>query len=405
MKTIRVRIVKNKLFKKIKRRVKEIEPRIIETRREIHRHPEPAFKEYRTADLIANKLKAMDAVVETGIAGTGVTALFTGGMEGPTVALRADMDALKIEEQGDKPYRSREDGMMHACGHDGHMAILLGVAEILQEIKDDLRGNVKLIFQPAEESTGGAKPMIEEGVLKNPEVEAVFGLHIWLDLPAGIVGIKRGPAFAAIDEFDILIKGRSAHAASPHQGVDSIVVSAEIINALQTIVSRMCEPLDPAVVTVGRIEAGTTYNVLAGSAKMQGTVRYLREETGKEISGQIENILNKFTSAHGAGYELNYRKNFPVLVNNEGLLSLIRKSAKEVVGSAGIRGMEKPTMGGEDFAYFSRQVPGFFLFLGGRNEKKGIIAPHHSPRFDFDEAILAQGTELFLHILINYLLK
>ncbi|MFW5986011.1 MAG: M20 metallopeptidase family protein [Halanaerobiales bacterium] len=398
--------MKNKLIKEIKGKIAEIEPRLIEIRRELHRHPEPAFEEYRTAELIENKLRKLDvARLKTGIAGTGITALFTGGADGPTIALRADMDGIQVEEEGDKPYKSREDGMMHACGHDGHVAILLGVAEVLDEIKDGLKGNVKLIFQPGEEGTGGAEPMIAEGVLQNPEVEAIFGLHIWLDLPAGTVGIKQGPAFAAIDEFDIKIQGKSAHAASPHQGVDSIVVSAEVINAFQTIVSRVQDPLDPAVVTVGRIEAGTTHNVLAGSAELQGTARYLQEETGKKISRRIETILEKYTSAHGARFELDYRKNFPVLVNDGSILPVVEKSVEAVAGVEGVRNLVKPTMGGEDFAYFSRQVPGFFLFLGGRNESRGITAPHHSPGFDFDEAILPLGTEIFLHIIINYLLQ
>ena len=393
---------KNKLSRKVSNYIKNIEPRLIKIRRDIHKHPEVAFEEYRTSEKIEEYLKDLDIEIKTGIGGTGITGLFSGNKNNSTIALRADMDALNLQEKNNKPYSSINKGIMHACGHDGHIAILLGVAEVLNEIKEELPGNVKLIFQPAEEGIGGAQPMIKEGVLKEPQIDAIFGLHIWLDLPSGTIGLKKGPAFAAIDEFDVNVKGESAHGASPHQGIDAITVSSSIIQSLQKIISREIAPLDSGVISIGKIEGGTKRNVIAENVKMEGTVRYLKKEMGELISEKVENIVSSQCKAFGAEYKLDYYKNFPVLKNSESLFSMVKKSAIETVGENAVQILDNPTMGGEDFAYFTQQVPGFFFFLGGRNEKKGITVPHHNPYFDFDEDIIIKGVEAFVNIILNY---
>ena len=387
----------------IKKLIKKYEDEIIEIRRDLHKHPEVGFDLERTSKKVANKLKELGFEVKTEIGKSGVVGIIKGNDTGPTIALRADMDALPMEEETDLSFASIEKGKMHACGHDGHTAILLGVAMVLAELKDKLRGNVKLIFQPAEEGPGGAEPMMADGVLKNPEVDAIFGLHIWLEIDSGKVGVKKGPLFASIDEVDIKIKGDSAHGASPHQGVDAITTAAEVINSLQSIVSRKINPIDSAVVTIGKIEGGYVRNVIADKVNLEGTVRALTTEVRKQLEEEICKKVKNICSASEADYEIDYRHLYPPLVNNEEMTDLVKDNAVKVMKDENVIDVKEPTMGGEDFAYFLKEVPGTFFLLGGRNEKKGITAPHHNTHFTFDEDIMADGIEIMVKSVLDFL--
>ena len=384
------------IFKEIKEIISEIETNLVEIRQDLHRHPELGFEEVRTARVIATILTELGLTVETGIARTGVVGLLEGEQPGPVIALRADMDALTIEEKNQVPYASQEKGKMHACGHDAHVTILLGTAMVLSRLKDRLPGTVKFIFQPAEEGPGGAKPMIEQGVLENPPVDRVLGLHVWLDLPAGQVGLKKGAGFASVDQFDLLIKGKSGHGALPHQGVDAIVLAAQVISALQTVVSRKLDPTEPAVITVGKIEGGYRRNIIAEEVRMEGTVRTVNPAIRTQLAATFKEIVAGICSAAGGNFELDYREGYPTLYNDGAVVELIKEVATAVVGLEQIIEPDKPTLGGEDFAYFLERVPGCFFLLGARNEEKGINAPHHNPFFDLDESVLALGVELMV---------
>ncbi|MDI3548876.1 MAG: hypothetical protein PWR10_2528 [Halanaerobiales bacterium] len=389
----------------IRRLIEEIEPRLVEIRQDLHHHPELGFEETRTAALVADKLKELGFEVKTGVAKTGVVGLLKGRGEGPVVALRADMDALPIEEKNDLPYASGEKGKMHACGHDAHVAILLGVAMVLSRLKDKIPGQVKLIFQPAEEGPGGARPMIKEGVLDNPAVDAILGLHVWLDIPAGKIGVKTGPTFASIDEFDLVVKGSSSHGASPHQGIDAVLVAAQMVNALQSTISRSIDPTEPGVVTIGKIEGGYRRNIIADQVRLEGTVRCVRPEIRKQLEKKIRQIIQGISNAYGSDYELDYRHDYPPLINNQEVTGLVSQISEKVVGPENVIGVEKPTLGGEDFAYFLEKVPGCFFLLGGRNEEKGITAPHHNPYFNLDESVMPIGVEVLVRATLELLNK
>jgi amidohydrolase len=306
------------------------------------------------------------------------------------------MDALPIQEENEVSYRSQHDGIMHACGHDGHTAIALGTAYYLAKHRQDFRGTVKIIFQPAEEGPGGAKPMIEEGVLQNPDVDAIIGLHLWNNLPLGTVGVRSGALMAAVECFRVQIHGRGGHGAMPHQTVDSILVSANIVNALQTIVARNVNPLDSAVVTVGELHAGSALNVIADSAKMSGTVRYFNPALEDFIGKRIKEIIAGVCQSHGATYELDYWQLYPATINDAIMAELVRSTAIEVVETPAGVVPECQTMGGEDMSFFLQEVPGCYFFLGSANPEKGLAYPHHHPRFDFDETALATGVEIFV---------
>ena len=387
---------------KLRGLIEKFEEEVIRIRRDLHKHPEVGFDLERTSSIVSEKLNELGFDVKTNIAKTGVVGLLEGKEDGPTIALRADMDALPVKEKTGLQFASIEDNKMHACGHDGHTAILLGVAMVLSEIKEELNGKVKLIFQPAEEGPGGAKPMIEEGVMKNPGVDAILGLHIWLEIEAGKVGVKEGPLFASIDEVDIDIKGESSHGASPHLGVDAIVVSADLINALQKIVSRNINPIDSAVITIGKINGGYVRNVIADNVRLEATVRSLNPAVRTKLKEEIYKKVDKICSASSADYEIDYRNLYPPLINDKKINGLVKDNAIKVMGEENVIGIKEPTMGGEDFAYFLKEAPGTFFLLGGRNEKKEITAPHHNPRFTFDEDIMADGIELMISSVINF---
>lgn len=391
----------SKLYQKIKEIIKVIEPEIIELRRDFHCYPEIGFEEERTGRVIAETLENMGIEVKKGIAKTGVVGLIKGNKEKPVIALRADMDALTIDEQNDLPYASKEKGKMHACGHDAHVAILLGVAKVLTEIKDELPGQVKLIFQPAEEGPGGAEPMVKEGVLRDPEVDAILGLHVWMDLPVGTVGVKSGPTFAAVDEFDLTFKGKSSHGAKPQEGIDAIIVAANFINAVQSVVSRSIDPIDSAVVTIGKIEGGYRRNIIADRVRLEGTCRSLTPEVRDIIEKRFNEVVKGICSLYGCEYVLDYRREYPPLVNKEKVTNKVREVAQGVVGLEKVIEIENPTLGGEDFAFFLEKIPGSFFLLGARNKEKGITAPHHNPLFNIDEECLATGVEILVKTLLE----
>jgi amidohydrolase len=305
------------------------------------------------------------------------------------------MDALPITEENEISYCSKHDGIMHACGHDGHVAIALGIAHYLAHNPDKWRGTVKVIFQPAEESPGGAKPMIEAGVLSNPDVDTIIGLHLWNYLPLGTVGVREGPLMGAVECFQCNILGKGGHGAIPEQTIDSVVVGSQIVNALQTVISRNVSPIDSAVVTVGEFHAGTALNIIADTARMSGTVRYFNPQLENFISKRIEEIIAGICQCHGANYELDYWQLYPPVINNPRITQLVKSVALEVVETPMGIIPECHTMGGEDISFFLQEVPGCYFFLGSANPDKGLNFPHHHPRFNFDETALALGVEIF----------
>ncbi len=388
----------------IRLEIRALQSQLVKWRRSIHQRPELGFEEKLTADLISRQLQAWGIEHQTGIAETGIVAVIDSDpalrvlphRPGPVLAIRADMDALPIQEENEVSYRSQHEGKMHACGHDGHVAIALGTAYYLSQHRQDFRGKVKIIFQPAEEGPGGAKPMIEAGVLNNPDVDAIIGLHLWNNLPLGKLGVRSGALMAAVECFRCHIFGKGGHGAMPDQTVDSVVVSAQIVNALQTIVARNVNPLDSAVVTVGQLHAGTALNVIADTAQMSGTVRYFNPALESFIGQRIEEIIAGVCQSHGAKYELDYWQLYPPVINDSSMAELVRSVAIEVVETPVGVVPECHTMGGEDMSFFLQEVPGCYFFLGAANPEKGLAHPHHHPRFDFDETALAIGVEMFV---------
>ncbi|HEX8089644.1 MAG TPA: amidohydrolase [Blastocatellia bacterium] len=403
---------------------------LISDRRSFHRHPELAYDEQLTARAVADRLAQYGYEVRTGVGRTGVVGLLGDVKSAPgadpsppaagqgaraatpeadrragrTLLYRADMDALPVHEENDVEYRSRRDGVMHACGHDAHVAVALAVARQMASAREELSGHLKFAFQPAEEGGNGAVAMIDEGVLEDPPVTGAVGLHVWNNFPVGTVGIYTGPMMAAVDEFDLCIQGRGGHGAMPQQTVDAIVTAAQVVTALQTVVSRNISPLDSAVVTVGKFTAGTTFNVIADTATLRGTVRTFNKDTHSRIPQMFERVVRGVCEAMDATYKLDYKRQTPPLVNTEQMCELVADCAAEVVGRDNcIRDETVRTMGGEDMSYFLERVPGCYFFLGTRNESRGLIHPHHSPRFDIDESALAIGVEIMTRIIRRYL--
>lgn len=382
--------------------IQALQAQLIEWRRRLHQRPELGFKEHITSAFITQKLQEWGIEHQTEIAKTGIVATIKGKKPvgarscAPVLAIRADMDALPIQEQNDVPYKSQHDGVMHACGHDGHTAIALGTAYYLSQHCEDFAGTVKIIFQPAEEGPGGAKPMIETGVLKNPDVDAIIGLHLWNNLPLGTVGVRSGALMAAVELFDLKIKGKGGHGAMPHQTVDAIVVASQVVNALQTIVARNVDPIDSAVVTVGEFHAGSAHNVIADSAHLSGTVRYFNPKYDGYFGQRLEQVIAGVCQSQGASYELDYWQLYPPVINNSEIADLVRSQAEKVVETPIGIVPECQTMGGEDMSFFLQEVPGCYFFLGAANLSRNLAYPHHHPRFDFDETALGMGVEIFV---------
>ena len=398
-----VKEAKSVNFEKIRLEIRDLQPTLVAWRRELHQKPELGFQEQITAEFIERKLREWNIPYQAEIAQTGIVATIASNSPGKVLAIRADMDALPIQEANEVSYRSQHDGKMHACGHDGHTAIALGTAYYLARHKDDWQGTVKIIFQPAEEGPGGAKPMIEAGVLSNPDVDAIIGLHLWNNLPLGTVGVRSGALMAAVECFRLTVLGKGGHGAMPDQTVDSIVVASQIVNALQTIVSRNVKPLDAAVVTVGELHAGTALNVIADTARMSGTIRYFNPELESLIRERLEAIVSSICQMHGAEYDLDHWQLYPPTINDSAIAELIRSVALDVVETPIGVVPECQTMGGEDMSFFLNEVPGCYFFLGSANPDKGLAYPHHHPRFDFDETALAMGVEIFVRSVEKFL--
>jgi amidohydrolase len=385
----------------IKKTAFDMKDKLVKMRRYLHTIPEIAFEERETAAFVAKKLKGLGIETKTGIAKTGVVGILKGKGK-KTVALRADMDALPVTEALKVPYRSKHEGKMHACGHDAHMSMLLGAAEILAKNRDTLKGTVKFIFQPSEESLpGGAKQMIAEGVLKG--VDAIFGLHVDPTIPTGKIGYMEGALMAFTSEFTIVLEGNGGHAAAPEMSVDPIVMASTIIQELQKIPSRWISPKDPVIVTIGAIHGGTTYNIIPDRVEMKGTVRLLKRELVDKVVKKIEKVLQSITSLYGGTYKFQFNKGYPVLVNEKGSTKFAAEVIRKLFGDEHALELDTPLMGGEDFAYYLEKVPGTFLRFGIANKDKGTSFPWHHPSFNVDEDALPYGAALFAQLALEFL--
>lgn len=359
---------------------------LVATRRDLHRHPELGFEERRTAGIVADRLTRLGLSPRSGVGRTGVTA--DPGAGSPRILLRADMDALPLSEETGAPYASTEPGKMHACGHDGHVAIGLALAERLA--KTPRAGRFRFLFQPAEEGAGGAEACAADGVLEG--VTSAFGLHLWNQLPVGKIGVNRGALLAAVDEFSIEVQGRGGHGASPHETADPILASARIIEALQSVVSREISPLDSAVVTIGSVHGGTAFNIIPSSVRLTGTARSFTEEAGRALPEKVARVVRGTAEAAGVKARLDYRRVNRATVNDRAMAGLVIEAARELFGEENVD-TETRTLGGEDMSVFLSRVPGCFFFVG--SAPAGAHRPHHSPDFDFDERALALATVLF----------
>ena len=371
---------------------------IVSLRREIHREPELGFDTKKTAEKVLDALEGLPLEVETGLAENGIVATLKGEGGGPTVALRADMDALPIQEETDLPFASEEDGKMHACGHDGHTSMLVGAVRALSQdhLRERLNGSVKFIFQPAEEGGGGGRVMVEEGVAES--VSSIFALHLWPGLPFGKAATKAGPIMAAADAFEMRVKGKGGHGAMPHLTTDAVVIAAQIVTALQTVVSREVNPVAPAVLTVGEIEAGFAFNIIPETARLGGTVRTLDADLRKQIPKRMEELARGIARGMRGDAELDYRFSYPVARNDADAAQFALGVIGELFGEENVVELTDSSMGAEDFAFFLEHVPGAFIWLG-----VGDVSGLHTPKFAFDEEILSQGSALLAALALKSL--
>ena len=373
---------------------------VIRLRRDFHKYPEKGFEEERTSSVIVQYLSDLGLEVTKGIAKTGVVGLLRGNKTGKTVMLRADMDALPLQEKNEIDYKSVHAGVMHACGHDGHMAILLGTARLLSAMRSSFSGQVKFVFQPAEENLGGAKIMIHEGILEKPKVDAAFGLHLISLIPCGYIGYRQGAIMAGMDTFTIRVLGKGGHSAMPDGGIDSIAMSGQVITSLEKIISNEISPV-PLIINIGTVHGGYAPNIIADLVELSGTVRCLDEEVRKTIPQRIERVLMEITSPMRGRYELSYEEGYPVTVNDAAMTDLMRLAAERVVGPG--RTFEvPPSMASEDMSFYLQKVPGSFFFVGAgvpdiKNE------PHHNPCFNLDERALSIGMEMMANIALDFL--
>ena len=383
----------------IRSEIKDIEKNIIDWRRDFHQYPELGFDEHRTSKIIGETLKEMGLAPKMNVGKTGVTADLTFG-EGPTIALRADMDALPMQEASGLDFSSKHDGVMHACGHDGHMAMLLGAAKVLTQNGNSFNGTVRFIFQPAEEGAGGARYMIEDGCLDG--VDEIYGIHVWNYQPVGEVGITDGPVLAAADMFEINIKGIGGHGAAPQGTVDAVVVSSHLVQALQTIVSRNTNPLESTVVTIGTISGGHNFNIIADEVTLSGTARAYTEENRNLIKTRMAEIIDGVAKTFGAEISFDYEDGYPPTINHTDPVNKVLKAAERVVGEKA--GMPYLSMGGEDFSYYLEKIPGCFFFVGSApNDQKLFETPHHCSHFTMDERALLVGPSIYLNLVDDLL--
>ena len=387
----------------IREEVELLNQELIELRRDFHMYPELGFQEERTSRIVYDYLMELGLEVNK-IAKTGVVGILRGNSPGKTVMLRADMDALPQYEKTNLPFKSVNEGVMHACGHDGHTAMLMVAAKILCKFKDSIKGNVKFVFQPNEEEAG-ALDMINEGVLKEPDVDAAFGIHLWTPLKSGEVGLAEGPVMAALEEFELVIMGRAGHTGSPHTAIDPILASTNIIQSLQSIQTREIDPLAPIAIMIGSVNGGTGRNIIADKVKIGGTIRFLfkdEEVEKKALLEKIERVIKGICEAMNVKYSLKFIPSNPSLQNNGGLVNMVRKAAVETFGTDN-NFVEYRSMAGEDFAEFSQRVPSLFYFIGNGNEAKGTTYPHHHPMFDLDEDTLKYGVEMHVRTTLDFL--
>lgn len=388
---------------KIRKISEEINEELIKIRRDIHAHPEIGFHEERTSGLIAAELQKLGIEVKTKVAGTGVIGILKGRETGKTIMLRADMDCLRIDEENNVEYKSQNPGYMHACGHDAHTAWLLGAAKILSRMRENIKGNVKFFFQPAEEYGAGAIKAIQEGVLEDPHVDSVLGAHVWPAVESGKIGIKKGSLMAATDFFEITITGKGGHGAQPENCIDPIAISCQIYNSFQTIVSRRVSPFDSVVITIGKFAGGTAKNIIPDKVEMAGTVRTLNEKIRKSIPEMMENVIKGITSANGAGYDFRYEMYHPAVINDSYMTDLAENSASEILGKGSIEKLDMGTMVGEDFSNYQKKVPGAFVWIGTMNKEKGTGKPLHTPDFNIDEDIIHKAAAVMAECAVNFL--
>jgi amidohydrolase len=385
------------MIDELKKEVEELTSQLIAWRRDFHRHPETAFEEHWTSSVLRKFLEEHDIPVQV-MAKTGIRGVLKGKPRGKTVALRADIDALPLKEEGDKVYISENPGAAHACGHDGHMAILMGAIEILCRRKETLQGNVVFLFQPSEERIpGGAKLMMEEGALEG--VDAIFGLHLWQLLATGVVGLVKGAMMASPDKFTIRVHGKGGHGSMPHQTVDPILVASHLVVNAQSIASRNVDPLKPVVVSFGTIEGGTIYNIIPEEVVLTGTVRSFDSDVQELSENRLKEITDATCEAFGATADFKYEKGYPPVVNDESMVDFVAHTAGMIFGEGKVQEID-PVMGGEDFAYFLQEIPGAFLFFGMGD---GMEYPHHHPAFDIDEKALPQATILMIALALKFL--
>jgi len=381
--------------------------KLVTQRRDFHMHPELSNREERTSRVVAERLRALGLEVKTNVARHGVVAVLKGAKPGPVVAVRADMDALPIQETIDVPYKSQNAGVKHACGHDVHTTVGLGVAEVLSKMRDQISGTVKFLFQPAEEGPpageeGGAPLMIKEGAFDSPRPQAIFGLHVVPTVDVGKIAYNSGPSMASADRFVINIRGKKVHGAYPHDGIDTIVVAAECVTALQSIRSRRIDTTEPLVLTIGSIQGGNRFNIITDEVRLEGTVRTLNEDVRKKVQQMMKDTLTGVTSAYGATYEMEYVEGAAVTYNDPKLVEETLTVMKRIVGNDNVFS-PKPQMGAEDFSYYQKVIPGFFYFLGVGNKAKGITAMIHTPEFDVDEESLVVGVKVMTSVVLDYL--
>jgi amidohydrolase len=372
-------------------------------RRDFHAYPELGFREFRTAGIVVRELSSLGMEVHSGVGGTGVVAFLEGSKPGPVVLVRADMDALPISEETGAPYASRNPGVMHACGHDGHTAVLLTVAKILNAHRTELTGTVKFVFQPAEEGMGGAERMIAEGVLENPTVDLALALHVWNEKPVGWIGIGEGPVMAGAEIFKIVVNGKGGHGAMPNLAVDPILASAQIISALQGIVARNVAPLKTAVVSVCTIDGGETFNVIPSAVEMSGTIRTFDPDVRSLVLERFQQIVHSVAEGMDCHAEINLQMLTPATTNQRTIALRIQSIAQLMFPAEDVDTTNKITMGSEDFAFVLNKVPGCFFFIGSSNPAKGLIAGHHHPMFDIDEMALPKGVALMASVVTDYL--
>ncbi|MGI8541420.1 MAG: M20 family metallopeptidase [Rubrobacteraceae bacterium] len=374
--------------------VEEVKDEVVGWRRFLHENPEISFEERETSAFVYETLESFGGLELSRPTETSVVASLVGGSPGKTVALRADIDALPITEENDFEFVSKRPGAMHACGHDGHTAMLLGVAKIMSSMKESISGEVRFIFQHAEElMPGGAEGMIENGVMDG--VDSIVGIHLWASLPTGTIGLAYGPMMGSPDIFRITVNGSGGHAAMAYKTVDSIAVGAQVVTNLQHVVSRNISPMENAVLSVTSFEGGTTHNVIPGSVEMEGTVRTLDPEIRKQMPELMERVIKGVTEAHGATHELDYSFGYRPVINDEEVTRVVEETAKNTFGEDAVE-LQRPTMGGEDFSAYQQKVPGTFIWVGAGSEEKDIVHPHHHPRFTFDEDALPIGVRMHL---------